>query len=200
MKNILQTLVLTAATIFATSLYTFANNLNSGGSGGEGGSGQSYVITNTNDTIFGNVAVQKSTDSPTTITFTNGENNEQKTYEPFQIKGYFNSGTFYESKMYNLSADFSYGYNVFMERKGGEGSIKIYHFSDKEKTAGNTKIFIENEAGKMTEVNAANFRTQMADFFTNCPPLKAKILRGVYKKKDLEQITAEYNAWKAKNG
>ena len=201
MKNILLTLVLTAATIFAISPNTFATNLNSGGSGGEGGgSGKSYIITNTNDTIFGNVAMENTPNSPTTITFTDVENNEQKTYEPFQIKGYFASGSFYESKLYNLSDDFSYGYNVFMERKGGEGSIKIFHFSDKEKTSGSTKIFIENEAGKMTEINSANFRSQMSEFFNNCPPLKAKILRGVYKKKDLEQITAEYNAWKTKNG
>lgn len=176
---LLATLLITASQI---SAHNTPNN----------NAGQSYIVTNTNDTLFGEVALE-SDEKTTTVNFTNGKTGQSKAYEPFQIKGYSDKGTFFESKLYNLSEEFDYGYSVFMERKAS-GFAKIYHFTDKNKT----KVFIEKEKGNMVEVNGMNFRTEMSKFFNNCPPLKAKILRGVYKKKDLEQIVADYNKWKVK--
>lgn len=179
--------ILLVTLLMIVSTYTFANNNTPNNN-----AGQSFIVTNTNDTLFGEVTLQLE-ENAATVSFTNGETGENKSYEPFQIKGYADKGTFFESKLYNLSKEMNYGYNVFMERKA-DGFAKVYHFTDKDKT----KIFIENEAGKMTEVSGMNFRTEMSKFFDNCPPLKAKILRGVYKKKDLEMIVADYNKWKTK--
>ena len=88
------------------------------------------------------------------------------------------------------------GFTVFMRRLcDGQGKVKLYEYWNTDGEHAFSQTFIERD-GKMTEVQYGRFRKFMSEFFKDYDELKKKIDNKEYKKKDILDIIAEYNAWR----
>ncbi len=154
-----------------------------------------YIISNQNDTIRGKIKYTTPALRSSKVIFVKNGDEERLTYKPFQIKGYYVENTVYDSKIYDVDLALSYGYGVFMERRNN-GIVKLYYYWNTDKERGFTQTFIENDGDYLLEVDFVGFKRQMTRYFEDFPKLQSKIKQGTYKKKDLEQIVAEYNEWK----
>ena len=154
-----------------------------------------YIINNQNDTIYGKIKYTTPAIRSSKVIFVKNGDEERLTYKPFQIKGYYVENTVYDSKIYDVDLALSYGYGVFMERRNN-GIVKLYYYWNTDKERGFTQTFIENDGDYLLEVDFVGFKRQMTRYFEDFPKLQSKIKQGTYKKKDLEQIVAEYNEWK----
>ena len=154
-----------------------------------------YIINNKNDTIYGQIKYTTPALRSSKVIFMKAGETEKVTYKPFQIKGYYVAETSYDSKIYDIDLSLPYGFGAFMERRN-EGIVKLYYYWNTDKERGFTQTFIENDGDYLLEVDYVGFKRQMTRYFEDFPKLQSKIKQGTYKKKDLEQIVAEYNEWK----
>lgn len=156
-----------------------------------------YVITNENDTITGVVEIGNSALQAVRVVFTDYEVHQPVQLEPFQIKRYYVNNQTFQSKIYDLDEDLNYGYAVFMEVVE-DGPVVFYKYWNNQKRRFET--ILEDGNKSMVVVTRLKFSNQMSEYFNDYDILKAKILRGVYKRRDLNKIVAEYNSWKNELG
>lgn len=156
-----------------------------------------YVITNENDTVYGVVEFGNPALQAVRVTFTDYEVHEPVQLEPFQIKRYYANNQTFQSKIYDLDEGLDYGYAVFMEVIE-DGAVTFYKYWNNDKRR--FEKLLEDANKSMILVSRSKFSDKMGEYFQDCEVLKAKILRGVYKPKDLDKIVAEYNTWKRELG
>jgi len=75
------------------------------------------------------------------------------------------------------------------------GKAHLFEYYNTSGDMGYTQTFLEKDL-KITEVNYAKFRKQMAEVFKDCKELSKKITEKKYKKKQLLEIIEEYNEWR----
>ena len=153
-----------------------------------------YVVTNDNDTVYGVVEVGNTALQAVRVTFIDYEVHEPVQLEPFQIKRYYANNQTFQSKIYDVDEGLDYGYAVFMEVVE-DGAVTFYKYWNNDKRR--FEKLLEDSNKSMVLVTKSKFSNKMSEYFQDCEILKAKILRGVYKAKDLDKIVAEYNAWKS---
>lgn len=155
-----------------------------------------YIVTNTRDTIHGKIKYTPPGHRSAKIVFHDMENEEKVKFKPFQIQGFHVNGETYESKIYDINTELTYGLGVFMKRLNNEGPLKLYEYWNTDKERGFTMTFLENDGDYLFEINYLQFKKQLVVYFEDFPQLQAKINRGAFKKKDLPKIVEEYNYWK----
>jgi hypothetical protein len=152
-----------------------------------------YVITNEDDTITGIIEVGNPALQAVRVIFTDYEVHTPVQLEPFQIKRYYANNQLFQSKIYDVDEGLDYGYAVFMEVVE-DGHVTFYKYWNNDKRR--FELLLEDANKSMILVNKSKFSKQMSEYFKDYAVLKAKILRGVYKKRDLDKIVSEYNSWK----
>lgn len=157
---------------------------------------EGYVVKNTGDTLRGKIKYTTPAQRSVKCIFHANGTNEKITFKPFTIKGFSINGDFYESKIYDFDPSLSFGYGVFMERQN-KGTVQVYHYWNTDKERGFTQTFIENDGDYLLAIDFLNFRKQMTRYFEDYPQLQAQIRDGNYRKKDLMDMVAKYNEWKA---
>jgi hypothetical protein len=157
-----------------------------------------YILTNTNDTIYGTVRPGTPAQRSLRIGFTAENSKDAQRYEPFQIKAYYLAGekATYESQLYQV-AGLEYAYAVYMQRMN-DGYIRVYEYWNTEGERGFIQTFLQRSDERLVEVNFQRFKKQMVLFFDDFPQLADKIERGAFGKNDLTQIVSEYNIWKSR--
>lgn len=155
-----------------------------------------YVVSNSDDTIKGIIELGNDAMRTVRVTFTDYEIRVPEILEPFQVKGYYANGQYYESKIYDIDQGLDYGYAVFMERLE-DGYLNLYKYWNNRKRRFET--IVESYNRKMTLVNRKSFQKEMMETFKEYPALSAKIARNVYTINDLQTVVVDYNNWKRKD-
>jgi hypothetical protein len=155
-----------------------------------------YVISNSDDTIKGIIELGSDALRTVRVTFTDYEIRTPEVLEPFQVKGYYANGQYYESKIYDIDQGLDYGYAVFMERLE-DGYLNLYKYWNNRRKR--FEMIVEGYSRKMTLITRKGFQKQMMETFKEYPALNAKIARNVYNINDLQAVVLDYNSWKEKN-
>ncbi len=166
-----------------------------------------YLITNDNDTIFGQIDNGKLIINPFKIKFRSNLNSEIQNYSPEDIYGYrFNDGQFYISKQVEMN---SIENIVFLEYLV-EGIVNLYYLYD-ELTP---RYFIENENGLYelrddqkeilaqkdifseysTYIKKSNqYIGVLRYILSDAPELRPKVDQAVFNHKSLMNLTEDYH-------
>ncbi len=152
-----------------------------------------FIINMDGTKIAGYLSNNNPAMNSTQITFVNAESGEKKIYRPGDIKSWQVGEALYETKNYMLNK--KEGYMAFMRRlSDGSGKVNLYEYWNTNEEHAFSQTFLE-KGDKMTEVQFGRFRKFMAKYFEDCESLKEKIEKKEYKKKDILDIIAVYNAW-----
>lgn len=154
-----------------------------------------FIVTNTNDTIYGSLKHGTPAQSTIKIQFTKEGTKDTRPYEPFEIKSWYDgkNDAHFESKL--LDPGYTpYQYAVFMQRLN-RGTVRVYEYWNTFGERGYIQTFLQRKDEKMREVDFINFKQQLIAYFDDFPQLGDKIDRGAFKKSELVKIVDEYNSW-----
>lgn len=155
-----------------------------------------YIVKFNKDTIYGKIGFTTPAERSVKIMFRENGIDEKIKYRPFQIKGYFVLGDWYESKIYDIHPSLSYGLGVFMVLKvGGFGQVKLYEYWNTDKERGFTQIFLYRPGYPLEELKRFKFKKQASAYFSDYEEMSKDILEGKYKRRQIEELVIMYNEW-----
>ncbi len=158
---------------------------------------EGYIVRYQGDTIHGKLRYSTPALRSAKVIFKAHDSDERIKFLPFQIKGYYVEGQYYESRIYDIHPSLSYGLGVFMRRINADnGDVKLYEYWNTDRERGFTQIFLHREGEPLLEIHPFRFRKQVAGFLRDFTELSEEILSGRYNKRHLKSIVDKYNTWK----
>lgn len=156
--------------------------------------GNDYIVDINDRKILGTIKLNTPAINSSMIRFKANNKTSFEQYRPDKIKQWSVGEQVFVSKVYTV--DETRSYSVFMKRLTPErGKAHLFEYYNTSGDMGYTQTFLEKDL-KVTEVNYAKFRKQMAEVFKDCKELSKKITEKKYKKKQLLEIIEEYNEWR----
>lgn len=113
---------------------------------------EGYLITNSNDTIFGTIDYLSDEKCANECLFKATNDLDFKAYKPNEIKGYrfFRDGVFYVSKNFPVDGVEKTFFAEFLIK----GGISLYHY----RSSGTDYYFFEDQDGKVAQMKSLEFR------------------------------------------
>ncbi len=157
-----------------------------------------YIVTNQRDTIYGKIYYAPPAHRSAKIAFKAEGEKEKVKYRPFTIRGYFVNDQYFVSRIYDIDASLTYGLGVFMRwvNYDKKGHVRIYEYWNTDGDAGYNETLLVRSQGNSYSINPLKFKRDASYFFRDYKELRSDILKGVYKRRDLQKIVERYNAWR----
>lgn len=175
-----------------------------------------YIITNSNDTLYGVVSMSVLKETPISIEFVLKEGQNKVKYTAKQIKEFTCAGNLYKSKAVQSTVNGTLATNNYFLSVYNLGKVNLYGFSDAQNEK---KYFIEKNDSIIELIYAINivlkdtldnnsglvekknlkYRWQLKYFLHEMPQLYSLIDQADYYYKDLIEIVKKYNLQFAEN-
>ncbi len=144
---------------------------------------QDQLILATGDTLNGKIEILLPSSAYEEIMFENDD--VKKRYKAFEFVSFIDDGTQYRT------VKFGDKYRI-MEVES-DGYLSLLRFRSDEAFAFNAQ-FLYKIGGEGVEVPNFMFKKAMMNYMEDCGPVKEALAEGNYRKKDLEELVATYNA------
>lgn len=171
---------------------------------------KSYVITSSDDNIYGNIKITTRAGNLKYVKLINNETGKKTTYRADKVKGFVKGKRIFNSRKYKGSA---YFFNLIIQ---GEISLYVletrynsYGFAQNTAKVQGTEVneffggngmakwyYLEKD-GVLTKVGSITFKSGMSKYVKDFKELSEKISNRIYKFRDIEEVVLIYNEWYA---
>lgn len=165
---------------------------------------KSYIITNDNDSIYGQIKITNRKGNLKVIKFRELGTEKYIGYRADKLKGFVKGTRNFESKkidgtpyflclvldgyvklysLQSISPNMGYGNNIDAVTSSANSSTIVQN------------IFYLERDEKLTRISKLGFTQGMANYVSDCSELSEKIENKTYKFRDIEEIVLMYNEW-----
>ncbi len=146
-----------------------------------------YVITNTNDTLFGEVKDRSGVPHIlfSKVKFRKEDGTKKSSFSAKQIKGYKKGNDVFESIT-------CYDDEIVFAKVVHSGFLSLYRY-EMDGENGNTFLLKKEGNPCVTEVNSFEMKNQMIGYFNDCNAVQAKINGEQFNNDQLAELVSIYN-------